>query len=184
MFLRQLRQTRELSQERLAEISGLSLRTIQRVEAGHRVGYASLRVLAATFNIDVDVLERELYAMKASTEEFVEIPLWVRRLVIDRGWWRGMSRRDTQKLEVIMVMFASLCFGVSFFVPEKEFPWGATIGDVVRFGGLMALISAYSCSITMRVCNQYNLWPAIEASHPGGFFGFRRSKSADAAKPQ
>ncbi|MEL7373342.1 MAG: transcriptional regulator, partial [Pseudomonadota bacterium] len=30
----------------MAKQSGLSLRTIQRVEAGHRISYASLRALA------------------------------------------------------------------------------------------------------------------------------------------
>ena len=57
-----------LSQERVAEISGLSLRTVQRLEARHRVSYASLRALAATFEIDVDLLERELYGVKDSID--------------------------------------------------------------------------------------------------------------------
>ncbi len=35
MLIRKLRQDRDISQERLAEAAGLSLRTIQRVEAGH-----------------------------------------------------------------------------------------------------------------------------------------------------
>jgi hypothetical protein len=38
MSFRDLGERRLLSQERLAELSGLSLRTIQHVEAGHRVG--------------------------------------------------------------------------------------------------------------------------------------------------
>ena len=78
MSFKSLRERKLLSQERLAELSGLSLRTIQRAEAGHRVSYASLRTLAATLEFDVDVLERELYAMKQSTDDFVEIPKWVR----------------------------------------------------------------------------------------------------------
>ena len=77
-----------LSQERVAEMSGLSLRTIQRLEAGHRVSYASLRALAATFEIDVDLLERELYAVNNSTDDFVEIPRWV-RLLDGRRWFGG-----------------------------------------------------------------------------------------------
>ena len=38
------------------------------------MSYASLRALAATFDMDFDLLERELYAMKQSTDDFVEIP--------------------------------------------------------------------------------------------------------------
>ncbi|PCJ43601.1 MAG: hypothetical protein COA71_01650 [SAR86 cluster bacterium] len=47
MYIKELRQKRHLSQEQLAEVSGLSLRTIQRVESGYRVSYASLRAFAA-----------------------------------------------------------------------------------------------------------------------------------------
>jgi transcriptional regulator with XRE-family HTH domain len=38
-----------LSQERVAEMSGLSLRTVQRLEAGHRVSYATLRTITAEY---------------------------------------------------------------------------------------------------------------------------------------
>lgn len=42
MFIKARRQQNQLSQEQLAESSGLGLRTIQRVESGNRVNYASL----------------------------------------------------------------------------------------------------------------------------------------------
>ncbi len=54
MYIKKLRQIKHLSQEQLAEKSGLSLRTLQRVEAGYRVGYPSLRKLAQYFELDVD----------------------------------------------------------------------------------------------------------------------------------
>ena len=44
-----------LSQERVAEMSGLSVRTVQRLEAGHRVSYATLRALAAAFKTEADL---------------------------------------------------------------------------------------------------------------------------------
>ena len=83
MSFRSWRERKLLSQEKVAEMSGLSLRTVQRLEAGHRVSYASLRALATAFATDVDLLERELYAVNKPTEEFVEIPRWV-RLMSDR----------------------------------------------------------------------------------------------------
>jgi hypothetical protein len=88
-------------------MSGLSLRTIQRLEAGHRVSYASLRALAATLEIDVDSLERELYAVNRSTEDFVEIPRWV-RLLDGRRWFGGpgLSRRDVHLIEAFCVACA------------------------------------------------------------------------------
>jgi len=38
MVMKELRKDRNWSQEQLAELSGLSLRTIQRIESGNRVG--------------------------------------------------------------------------------------------------------------------------------------------------
>jgi transcriptional regulator with XRE-family HTH domain len=104
MNLRILREKKFLSQERLADMSGLSLRTIQRLEAGHRVSYSSLRALAITLEIDVDSLEQELYAMSESSNEFVEIPTWV-RLLDGKRWFGGpgLSRRDLYVVEMFCV---------------------------------------------------------------------------------
>ncbi len=55
MSFRALREQKHLSQEALAELCGLSLRTIQRAEAGHRVSYASLRALAAAFETATEI---------------------------------------------------------------------------------------------------------------------------------
>ena len=90
------------SQEKVADLSGLSLRTVQRLEAGHRVSYASLRALAVAFKTDADILEREFYAVSKSADEFVEIPRWI-RLASDRLWFGGprLSRRDALGIELL-----------------------------------------------------------------------------------
>ncbi|HEX4855144.1 DUF805 domain-containing protein [Arenimonas sp.] len=54
--LRQLRTARQWSQEQLAELSGLNLRTIQRLEGGAKVSTESLRALAAVFEVPADSL--------------------------------------------------------------------------------------------------------------------------------
>ncbi len=56
MQLRERRLGRGWSQEQLAERSGLSVRTIQRIENGQAPGLASTAALAAAFGIDVDQL--------------------------------------------------------------------------------------------------------------------------------
>ena len=70
MNLRALRDSARLSQEQLSEAAGLSLRTIQRAEAGHRVSYASLRAMAKVLEMDTDELELELYAVNKTNTEF------------------------------------------------------------------------------------------------------------------
>lgn len=54
--LRGLRTARQWSQEQLAELSGLNLRTIQRLESGARISTESLRALAAVFEVPAESL--------------------------------------------------------------------------------------------------------------------------------
>ena len=57
MDIRAARQARGWSQEELAERTGLSARTIQRIENGARPSAATARLLAAAFEVEVaDVL--------------------------------------------------------------------------------------------------------------------------------
>ena len=59
MIVRKLRLQRGWSQEQLAEMSGLSVRTIQRIERGKTAGLESLKSLAAVFEIDLSQLHDE-----------------------------------------------------------------------------------------------------------------------------
>jgi len=55
-LIRKYRTERLLSQEQLAEISGLGLRTIQRLEARGSGSQESIKALAAVFKVDADSL--------------------------------------------------------------------------------------------------------------------------------
>jgi transcriptional regulator with XRE-family HTH domain len=117
MSFKAWRKRKLLSQERLAEMSGLSLRTVQRLEAGHRVSYASLRALAAALEIDVDLLERELYSTNSSTDDFVETPRWVRLLHDDHWFVRPrLSRMDVHLFEALLIGLAFILVTASFLV--------------------------------------------------------------------
>lgn len=54
--LKELRMSRQWSQEQLAKLSGLNLRTIQRLESGAKVSSESLRALAAVFEVSAESL--------------------------------------------------------------------------------------------------------------------------------
>ena len=149
------------SQERVAEMSGLSLRTVQRLEAGHRVSYASLRALAVAFKADVDLLEREYYAVNKSTDEFVEIPRWV-RLLSDRHWFGGpgLSRRDALLIEAFCIVCAVIAFAVSFLIPEEE-----KAATMARMGAI-PLVCSYLGAVSIRILDRYKLWPGSEKAPP------------------
>ncbi|MCF6231737.1 MAG: helix-turn-helix domain-containing protein [Rhodobacteraceae bacterium] len=59
MILRKLRLDRGWSQEQLAEISGVSTRTIQRIERGRNASLESLKCLAAVFETDFITLRED-----------------------------------------------------------------------------------------------------------------------------
>jgi transcriptional regulator with XRE-family HTH domain len=58
-YIKRERQRRAWSQEHLAEVTGLGLRTIQRIEKTGAASYESARSLAAVFGIDVAELRSE-----------------------------------------------------------------------------------------------------------------------------
>lgn len=59
MLVRKLRLEKCWSQEQLAELSGLSVRTIQRIERGQTPSLETLKSLAAVFEIDASDLAME-----------------------------------------------------------------------------------------------------------------------------
>lgn len=57
MRVQKLRLQKGWSQQQLADLSGLSVRTIQRIEQGHSASVESLKSLAAVFEIDFSELQ-------------------------------------------------------------------------------------------------------------------------------
>jgi transcriptional regulator with XRE-family HTH domain len=60
MIVRKLRLQRGWSQEKLADLTGLSTRTIQRIERGHKPGLESQKLLSDAFEIDIATLQEGL----------------------------------------------------------------------------------------------------------------------------
>ena len=56
MLVQKLRVQRGWSQEQLAELTGLSARTIQRIERGQNASAESLKAIAAVFEVDLSAL--------------------------------------------------------------------------------------------------------------------------------
>jgi transcriptional regulator with XRE-family HTH domain len=57
MIVRKLRLQRGWTQEQLAEMAGLSVRSIQRVERGRNCSLETLKCLAAVFEVDLSALQ-------------------------------------------------------------------------------------------------------------------------------
>ena len=61
-MIKKIRISKGWSQEQLAQFSGLSVRTIQRIERGHNAGLESLKCLAAVFELDISTLQKEKFS--------------------------------------------------------------------------------------------------------------------------
>jgi transcriptional regulator with XRE-family HTH domain len=71
--IKKMRLERHWSQEQLAEMSGLSIRTIQRLENGENAGLESLKSLASVFEINIaDSDKKEEVEQIRKEEEYVQ----------------------------------------------------------------------------------------------------------------
>jgi transcriptional regulator with XRE-family HTH domain len=72
MLIQKLRLQHGWSQEQLAELSGLSVRTIQRLEQGQTASVESLKSIAAVFEINFATLkEPEMDGATSSTSQSI-----------------------------------------------------------------------------------------------------------------
>ncbi|WP_018624474.1 helix-turn-helix domain-containing protein [Kangiella aquimarina] len=113
MVIKKLRENKQWSQEQLATLSGLSIRTIQRIESGNRASLESLKALAAVFETDIETLQKEIIVIDKKTEEWKAQPWWMRFNLF------GIRRRkDLIRVEGACVILGFVFWFTSFFKPE------------------------------------------------------------------
>lgn len=72
MIVRKLRLRKGWSQDQLAELADVSVRTIQRVERGHTASLETARALAAVFEVNVTTFTKEREEMTRTENELPE----------------------------------------------------------------------------------------------------------------
>ena len=102
MIVKRLRQKKDWSQDQLARMTGLSTRTIQRIESGSPASKESLKALASVFEVDISTLQEEITMIDKTTKAWENEPIWAKLAM-----W-GIK----YKKEVIAVEFIGLLFGV------------------------------------------------------------------------
>lgn len=93
--IKRWREERMWSQEHLADLAGIGLRTVQRIENGDNASQDSVMALAAAFNVDVAALtmDPEAEAAKSAQKSLdekaatVRLSLWIHLA----GWVIGMA---------------------------------------------------------------------------------------------
>lgn len=131
MVVKKLRADRNWSQEQLATMAGLSIRTIQRVESGQRASLETLKALASVFEVDLSTLTEEITVIDKTSENWEKQPGWFKFL-----FFCICSRKMQLLFEFLSFVVAMFLL---FFYPFKSvaavfFVTAYVLGWSVRYG--------------------------------------------------
>lgn len=141
MQVKNLRIQHNWSQEQLAYMSGLSVRTIQRIEKGENVGLETLKSLAAVFEVNVNKLkegcsmtpEVTLSEVKSHSDESIQQQK------------AALEKANSIKSLYLIIFCVSVIF-ILFIVPNYN--GGENFGAIVVVGiSFVALVGFYAYSI-------------------------------------
>lgn len=133
MIVKKLRDQNNWSQEQLAEISGLNVRTIQRVESGQKASLETLKCLASVLEIDISKLTEVITVIDRESDSWKDLPWWFRF-----NMWGCNTRQSLFRIEIILMSFAFLSW---FVAPDSV--WTPLVflnafvpGWLVRYGDM------------------------------------------------
>ena len=146
MILKELRISRHLSQEQLAQMSGLNVRTIQRIESGHNASLESLKCLAAALEVDMSTLNQEKFMMDKKSDNWKALPLILKCWFVFNFLQTRPSRKSAARIEVIghISGFTFCCLGI--------------INEAALIGGLLMLSTAYLYHWLKYQGDKYGIW--------------------------
>ncbi len=145
MIVKKLRLEKHWSQEQLANMAGLSLRTIQRVEAGNPASKETLKSLASVFEVDISELTKRVKMIDKKSEDWQTVPFWVSC---------GLLGFKERKQTIITIAMLVLC-GLAFFFFGG---WGDPIGaDAIAWLGLY-LLAVVWFGAAVRWVDKKDLW--------------------------
>ncbi|XPF95666.1 helix-turn-helix domain-containing protein [Colwellia sp. RE-S-Sl-9] len=109
MIVKKLRAQKNWSQEQLATFTGLSIRTIQRVESGQSASLETLKSLASVFEVDISKLTEEITMIDKKSEKWKMQPWWFKCAFF------GIPSRKTQ----LWLEFLALAIGIVLIFSEQ-----------------------------------------------------------------
>lgn len=135
MSLKLMRRAKGWSQEQLADISGVSIRTIQRLEAGEAPGLETQKALAAAFEYSLDEFNAQVSSPDQTAEVDANNPETDQaETVIERYGWKGLLFHLGVMMAVVTwLYFLAREFDIhQHFVNWVFFMWGfALLGHAV-----------------------------------------------------
>lgn len=146
MILKQLRLSRQLSQEQLAQMSGLNVRTIQRIESGKNASVESLKCLASALNVDIATLNQEKFNVNKQSDNWQKLPWLLKFWFVFNFLQTRPTRNSAVRIEIIThasgFIFCSL----------------GIVSEPALVGGLMLLAMAYLFMLLKYQGDKYGIW--------------------------
>lgn len=146
MILKQLRLSRNFSQEQLAQMSGLNVRTIQRIESGHKASVESMKCLAAVLEVEISTLEQEKFMIDKHSHNWKNLPFWLKCCFSLNVLAVQPARRAFRRIEIASHMSGFL-FCLFGFMSEAALA-----------GGLMMLSCAYLFHLLTWQGDKLGIW--------------------------
>ena len=178
------REKRAWSQEQLAMIAGLGLRTVQRIETTGSASYESLKAIASAYDMaasdfsveseqissaptspptvspetEVGESEQKLVTDKTSSE-WKSRPVWVRAIFLGSSLVR-MDRRQLKTLEMVEVITATVLAALGVFALFSS----RVAAMPFLFFSMAFLTLAYLASFNVRIGDRFSVWPWLKSS--------------------
>lgn len=146
MVLKQLRLSRKLTQDQLAQMSGLNVRTIQRIESGHNASVESKKCLAAALEVDIHVFDQERVILDRQSDHWKQLPLLLKAWFAFHFLQLQPKRRTAKRVTNMSHLwgFGFCCLGI--------------ISEPALVGGLILLANAYLFEALTWQGDKYALW--------------------------
>lgn len=127
-------------------MSGLNVRTIQRIESGHNASLESLKCLASALEVDIETLNQEAYTMDKSSTGWQNLPFWL------KCWFflNFLSIRTT-RIVAKRILVISHVFGFLFCA-------SGFVSEAALVGGLILLANAYLFALLLWQGDKYGIW--------------------------
>jgi transcriptional regulator with XRE-family HTH domain len=146
MILKQLRIGRHLSQEQLAQMAGLNVRTIQRIESGQNASLESLKCLASALEVDIETLNQETYTMDKGAAGWQSLPFWLKCWFFLNFLSIRTTRVVARRILILSHLFGFLFCALGF------------VNEAALAGGLILLANAYLFALLMWQGDKYGIW--------------------------
>ena len=148
MILKKLRENRRWSQEQLALMAGLSVRTIQRIERGHKASFESLKSLASVLEVSISTLEQEIIMIDKNSDEWKRLPLLIKLAFTGPDYvWMGIYQRDAYIRGEKLLWIVGLVFLAA-----------SILSNELIIAGVFFILCAYFISLIARMGDRYAIW--------------------------